>query len=93
MKRYAASPVSWRSSSTLSCARRPAVSESTPPLMPSTSTFSPELRRQSLIKVLRRSISASRAVSSAKGGATFRAVAISAWRLLMVVPWGKSVRG
>src|SRR5688572_24956011 len=35
------------------------------------------------MKLLRRSISATRAASSAKGGTTSRAAAISAWRLLM----------
>src|SRR5690606_35190296 len=83
MKRYSGSPVSARSSSTDSWARRPAVVESTPPLMPSTSTFRPEFLRQSLMKRLRRSTSATRAASSAKGGTTSRAAAISAWRLLM----------
>ncbi|MNR13766.1 hypothetical protein D3C85_1301930 [compost metagenome] len=58
--------------------------ESTPPLMPSTRTLRPDLRRQSLMKVLRRSISATIAASSAKGGTTSRALAISCWRLLLM---------
>src|SRR5690606_31999344 len=70
-------------SSTDSWARRPAVVESTPPLMPSTRTLRPDCLRVFLMKVLRRSISALNAASSANGGTTSRAAAISAWRLLM----------
>ncbi len=54
-----------------------AVSESTPPLMPSTKVLSRALARQSLMNATRRATSASSAAASANGGCTFSAWAIS----------------
>src|SRR5690606_15044348 len=65
--------------------RRPAVVESTPPLMPSTRVLSPALCRHCLMNALRRSISASSWLRSANGGTTCKAAAISVWRSVMLM--------
>ncbi|MOA28440.1 hypothetical protein D3C78_1493820 [compost metagenome] len=83
MKRYCASPLSLRNSLIARCAISAAVSESTPPLMPSTRVFSRALFRQVLMKATRRVTSASSAALSANGGWTLSAWAISRWTACM----------
>ena len=63
--------------STARCAKRPAVVESTPPLIPSTSVFMPDSRRQDWMKRIRRSISVCTDSGPVKGAQTWSAAAIS----------------